>query len=59
MPNTYAAFYKNRNTEIRADTIYHAQLEAAKKLGARDHTKVAIMLVRRADNTEPIHVADF
>ena len=56
--NTYKAFYKNKTIEVQSDSSYHAQLEAAKLLGAKKSFQVTVGLVEK-DGQSIIHTADF
>ena len=46
--NTYKAFYRNRNIEVKALTTYKAQTEAAKILKAKKQHEVTVMLLELA-----------
>lgn len=43
--NGYIAFYRGKRLEVYSDTIYHAQLEAAKIFKAKKSYDVTIALV--------------
>jgi hypothetical protein len=59
--NTYAAFYKDRQTEVKADTSYHAQLAAIEVFrsnmrgGRIKPHMVTVLLTKTADGKEVVH----
>lgn len=52
---TYNAYYKGKVIEVKADTSFNAQSEAAKKFKARKPYEVTVVLVQRDDGTEVTH----
>ena len=50
--NGYICYYKNKKTEVYANTSYEAQQEAAKKLGAKKAYQVNVVLAEL--NGEPV-----
>lgn len=50
--NTYIAFFKGKQIEVKADTSYHAQQIAAAQFKARKSYEVTVMLAAKAD--EPV-----
>jgi|WetSurMetagenome_2_1015567.scaffolds.fasta_scaffold521761_1 hypothetical protein len=54
--NKYKAFYKGMTTEVEADTSYHAQQEAAKKLKAKKEWEVTVVLLE-VDGEPVVHTA--
>ena len=54
--NGYIAYYKGKKIEVRADTAYKAQLEAAKQFGVRaqDSWKVTVVLAEK-DGVPVVH----
>ena len=55
----YVAFYKGKRYELYSDSLYHAQLDAAKyfKVSPKKSYTVHVVLAERPDGTEVIHVA--
>jgi hypothetical protein len=55
--NGYICTYKGKRIEVRSDTIYHAQQEAARvlKVKAKDEYKISVTLAERADGTAVVH----
>ena len=45
--NGYKAFYKDKNLEVYAETIYKAQLEAAKQFKAKKSYQVTVVLCEK------------
>lgn len=56
--NTYHAFYRGKQIELRVETSYKAQLAAAVIFKARKSYDVTVMIVGRADGSPVVHVAD-
>lgn len=56
--NTYQAFYKGRTMEVKADTSYSAQKQAAALFKAKKSYEVTVVLAAKG-NEPVIHVADF
>ena len=54
----YKAFYRGKEIELYSDTIYHAQLDAAKQFGVKPNKSymVHVVLCQRADGSEVIHI---
>lgn len=52
--NGYVAFYKGKRIEVYADTIYAAQLEAAKAFKAKRPYEVNVVLAEK-DGKPVIH----
>lgn len=61
--NGYVAFLDGKRAEVWAETLYRAKLAAARMFGVAENSKaylkIAIMLARRADGSDVIHIADF
>jgi hypothetical protein len=58
--NGYIASYRGRNMEVYSDTIYHAQLEAAKAFGIKPNKSYLVNVSLCEIGGEPvIHTADF
>jgi len=57
--NGYKAFFKGREIEVRAETSYRAQLEAAKvlKVKDKDRHQITVVLCEKADGESVVHVA--
>lgn len=53
--NTYIAFYKGQQLEIKADTTLQAQTIAAAKFGARKAWDVTVILAAKADGVPIVH----
>ena len=56
--NGYVAFYKNRRTEVRADTSREAQLLAAHYFRVKKTHDVTVVLAEKEDQPV-IHTPDF
>lgn len=54
--NTYIAFYKGRQIEVKADTSYKAQLKAAELFKARKSYEVTVVLAETPAGAV-VHVA--
>jgi hypothetical protein len=54
--NGYIAFYKGKRTEVYAETLYGAQLEAAKFFGAKKSYEVIVGLAEK-DGVPVVHRA--
>ena len=54
--NGYIAYYKNRRTEVYANTLYEAQLKAAEFFKARKSYEVTVGLAEK-DGEQITHVA--
>lgn len=56
MKNKYKAFYKNKETIIESDSLYHAKLKAIEELKVpkKDYGVLAVMLVE-LDGEQVIH----
>lgn len=52
--NTYNAYYKGKQIEVKAQTLYGAQKLAAQKLGARKTWEVTTILAEK-DGQAVIH----
>jgi len=52
--NTYLAYYKNRKVEVREESPYLAQRQAALHFKARRPWEVAVVLVAVGDR--PVHL---
>jgi len=58
--NGYVAFYKGKRLELYSDTIYHAQLDAAKHFGVKPNKSYQVSVHLCEKEVEPvIHTADF
>ena len=55
--NTYKAFYRGKQIEVKADTTYEAQKTAAQIFKARKSWEVNIVRVAK-DGAGVVHVAD-
>lgn len=56
--NTYIAYYRGKQLEVKADSSYQAQQKAAELFKAKKSYEVSVYLVEK--NGEPvIHKADF
>lgn len=53
--NTYIAFYKDKQTEVKAPRSYDAQLIAAKLFKARKAYDVTVVLAATADGNPVVH----
>ena len=56
--NGYVCFYNRKRIEVRAETTYKAQLEAARVLGVPDKKRhqIAVVLAEK-DGAEVTHTA--
>lgn len=56
----YLAFYKGKRFELYSDTLYHAQLDAAKHFGVKPSKSylVSVTLCEKGGESV-IHTADF
>ena len=59
--NGYIAIYKGKRIEVRAETAYKAEQEAARLLGVKPNKayQISVTLCERADGSEVVHTADF
>lgn len=53
--NGYIAFYKDKQLEVRADTSYQAQKQAAKLFKARKAYEVTVVLAE-SGNEQIVHL---
>jgi hypothetical protein len=53
--NGYKAFYKGRTLDLRAETLYRAQVAAASYFKARKAYDVRVMLCETADGKQVVH----
>ena len=53
--NGYSAFYKGKKIEVRAETSFKAQEEAARRFKARKSYEVSVVLCERADGSQVTH----
>jgi hypothetical protein len=53
--NTYQAFYKGRELEVKAETSYAAQTEAAKLFKAKKQYDVTVILAAKGDGVPIVH----
>ncbi len=56
--NGYIAFYKGKKIEVRAETSYRAQREAAEQFKARRASDVTVVLAEK-DGKPVTHTPDF
>lgn len=55
--NTYAAFYKGKQIEVKAETSFAAQKAAALLFKAKKSYDVTVHLIQKADGRDvPIHL---
>lgn len=57
--NTYHAFWRGKQIELKAATSFGAQQAAAQTFRAKKRYEVTIVLVAKAGGSEIVHVADF
>ena len=55
--NTYIAFYRGKEIEVKAESSYQAQQIAAKQLKAKKEYEVTVMLAARENGDQVIHDA--
>lgn len=53
--NTYVAFYRGKQTEVKAETSLAAQKLAAAEFKAKKSWEVTVVLAQKADGTQVIH----
>ena len=53
----YKAFYRGRQTEVRATSSYKAQQKAAIFFKAKKSFEVSVVLCERPDGSQVVHVA--
>lgn len=52
--NTYKAFYKGKEIEVKADTSFHAQEKAAVIFKAKKRYDVTVVLVALGEDNTPV-----
>jgi hypothetical protein len=54
LSNTYGCFYRGKSIQVKEETTYKAQQEAAKQFKAKKSWEVSVMLMEK-DGEEVIH----
>jgi len=54
--NGYICMYRGKRIEVKSDTSYHAQLEAAKQFKAKKSYEVVVMLAE-LNGKQVVHTA--